>query len=610
MPKGDGCPGVGERSGAQVGNRRQCSRGSPRRVVVGALALLVLLLEAACATGSPLGGGMAGRYRDRRLTSPAPLAANARVAKARAVGVAEDESAPSHTRDSVDIDAELSAAEGGEDASPAGDEGAGSRPRRQARRAGVADEAENWAGEGVGWPDGVGDGRPYAVPMSLDYFQGFLVRAGVPSSAVSVDGRTLSPQRALELLPHLLSTPVSLGNFGPRRMAAHLLLEVATGGAPVSRDELHARMSRFSRLLVVRPDGYLVEPTTGMAVQKVGAVLLADDGTLRAGRFEVGPFYAMQGGRLFPVDGMLEVPRGARSTGFYEPDDGVLLPVAEGAVGAVVDMVEGLYRLVFFTEEALDGLTQLPGVLRELYAHAPRPLDEFRHKPYAERVRNISRLATGAVLVVGTSGVGPAKKPSSGGRLGEISIPLLSLSGDGLLAVRLVAVPVGGAVAVAGNALSATYVLHMANGGLQGAGSPGGWPPIGGPGQWVEDTSNMSEQARAYQAQVTGAPRGWCYKICRGDICVDYDGFEPKTGTLLEAKAREYDKWFDADLKPRWNYEGLEGMVHQARRQSRLAGGLRLRWYVAEPRMVSILQKAFREARITGIEVVYTLPLP
>ncbi len=48
--------------------------------------------------------------------------------------------------------------------------------------------------------------------MSLDYFQGFLVQAGVPGSALPGDGRTLSPQQALELVPHLLSTPVTLGN--------------------------------------------------------------------------------------------------------------------------------------------------------------------------------------------------------------------------------------------------------------------------------------------------------------------------------------------------------------------------------------------------------------
>ncbi|WP_157823763.1 restriction endonuclease fold toxin 5 domain-containing protein [Melittangium boletus] len=471
------------------------------------------------------------------------------------------------------------------------------------------DEAEDWDGEGAGGPDGVGDGRPYQVPFSVDYFQGFLVQAGVPSTAMPGDGRTLSPRRALELLPHLLSTPVTLSNFGPRRMAAHLLLEVATGGVPVSRDELHARMRRFSRLLVVRPDGYLVKPTTGAAVQKAGEVALADDGTLRAGRFEVGPFYAVVGGRLFPVDDTLNVPHEARPSGIYEPDDGVVLPVAEGAVLAVVDMVEGLYRLVFHTGETLEGLAQLPGAVRAMYENAPRLWEEFRQKPYAERVRTVSRLATGAVLMVGSSGAGAAKAASWGGRLGRMSVPLLSLSGDGLLAVRLVAVPVGGAVAVAGSALIATYVLHMANVGAQGSGG-GGWPPVGGPGQWVEDTSSMSEQARAYQAQVTGAPKRWAYRVCRGTDCVDYDGFDPKTGSLLEAKALGYDKWFDQELKTRFKYEGADSMIKQARRHTGLAGVFRVRWHVAEPRMVAVLKKLFKENNIEGIEIVHTPLLP
>ncbi|QRN94197.1 hypothetical protein JRI60_34340 [Archangium violaceum] len=470
--------------------------------------------------------------------------------------------------------------------------------------------AEDREGTGLGWPDGVGDGRPYEIPITLDYFQGFLVQAGVPTTAVPRDGRTLSPQQALELVPHLLSTPVTLGNFGLRRMAAHLLLGVAMGGAPVSRDELHARMRRFSQLLVLRPDGYLVEATSGLAVQKAGPVVLAEDGTLRAGRFEVGPFYAIAGGRLFPVDETLEVPHGARPAGLYEPDDNAGLAVAEGAVLAVVDMVEGLYRLVFYTGETLEGLAQLPGAVRQLYENSPRLWEEFRHKPHAEKVRTVARLVTGAVLMVGTSGAGAAKAASWGGKLGSIPVPLLSLSGDGLLAVRLVAVPVGGAVAIAGNALSATYVLHMAHTGAQGAGNGGGWPPVGGPGQWGEDTSRMSEQARSYQAQVTGAPKGWCYRVCRGADCVEYDGYDPKSGTLLEAKARGYDKWFDKDLKARFMYEGADDMVKQARRQLRLAGGLRVRWHVAEHRMVAILKKLFKENNIEGIEVVHTLPLP
>ncbi|HZH13849.1 MAG TPA: hypothetical protein VE057_05750 [Archangium sp.] len=107
------------------------------------------------------------------------------------------------------------------------------------------DDEENLEGKGVGWPDGVGDGRPFEVPMTLDYFQGFLAQAGVPITALPKDGRTLGPQQAMELLPHLLSTPLTLGNFGLQRMAAHLLLEVAAGGEVVARDELHARMRRL-----------------------------------------------------------------------------------------------------------------------------------------------------------------------------------------------------------------------------------------------------------------------------------------------------------------------------------------------------------------------------
>ncbi|MET0403320.1 MAG: hypothetical protein ABW123_12990 [Cystobacter sp.] len=344
--------------------------------------------------------------------------------------------------------------------------------------------------------------------MTLDYFQGFLVQAGVPSTAVPKDGRTLSPQQALELVQHLSSTSVTLGNFGLRRMAAHLLMDVAAGGESVTRDELHARMRRCAHLLVLRPDGYLVTASSGVAVQKVGEVVLAEDGTLRAGHFEVGPFYTLDGGRLFPVDGKLEVPKGARPAGIYEPDDNPGRAVAEGAVLAVVDTVEGIYRLVFYTSETLEGLAQLPGAVRQLYENSPRLWNEFRHKPYAEKVRTVSRLATGAVLTVGTAGAGTAKVAAWGDKLGSLMVPLLSLSGDGRLAIRLVAVPVGNMATAAAPALSATHVLLRANSGAQGAGGGGGWPPVGGPGQWVEDTSSMSDQARDYQAQVTEAPRG------------------------------------------------------------------------------------------------------
>ncbi|WP_395806288.1 Tox-REase-5 domain-containing protein [Archangium minus] len=570
------------------------------------LALLVAVLQVACAAGYPMGGTLTGGARHRGHARRVSSGAEEQGSRGRAAGErphAPTEGLKAAATDAEDIqgvEVEVRAVEG---------DGVAGRHRGSTLRASKGDEQEELEGTGVGWPDGVGDGRPFEVPMTLDYFQGFLVHAGVPITAVPGDGRTLSPQQALALVPHLLSTPVTLGNFGLRRMAAHLLLEVATGGAPVSRDELHARMRRFSNVLVLRPDGYLARPTTGVAIQKAGVVALARDGTLRAAGFEVGPFYAIDGGYLFPANEKLEVPKGARPVGIYEPDDNPGLAVAEGAVLAVVDMVEGLYRLVFYTGETLEGLAQLPGAVRQLYENSPQQWEEFRHKPHAEKVRTVSRLATGMVLTVGTSGAGAAKAASWSGNLGSMTVPLLSLSGDGRLAVRLVAVPVGGVVAVAGNALSATYVLHMANTSAQGPGGGGGWPPIGGPGQWVEDTSNMSEQARAYQAQVTGAPKRWAYKVCRDGECVNYDGYDPKTGTLLEAKAREYAKWFDEDLNPRFNYEGLDDMVAQAQRQLRVAGGRPLLWHVAEPRMVAVLRKWFDLNDLQAVEVVYTQPV-
>ncbi|MCY1083805.1 hypothetical protein [Archangium lansingense] len=442
-------PAVGEGGGTQLEARRS-ARGRPG-LVARAWVLVVLGLQAACATGYPMGGNLGGvrqRWRVQRVhPKPEALAGDARAAAATESSAAEE--------DVGGADAET----GGPEAVLAAEDGAAPRQgRHRAQRA--SDEAdEDLEGKGVGWPDGVGDGRPFAVPMTLDYFQGFLAQAGIPSTALPTDGRTLGPQQAMELVPHLLSTPLTLGNFGLRRMAAHLLLEVAAGGEVVTRDELHARMRRFSRLLVLRPDGYLVRATTGIAVQKAGQVVLAEDGTLRAGRFEVGPFYAIEGARLFPVDQRLEVPKGARPAGLYEPDDNPALAVAEGAVLAVVDMVEGLYRLVFYTGETLEGLAQLPGAVRQLYENSPQLWDEFRHKPYAEKVRTVSRLATGAVLTVGTAGAGAAKAAAWGGKLGSLTVPLLSLTGDGLLAVRLVAVPVGSIATAAAPALSATYVL-------------------------------------------------------------------------------------------------------------------------------------------------------
>jgi hypothetical protein len=429
----------------------------------------------------------------------------------------------------------------------------------------------------------------------------------VPADALPVDGRTLSPEQALQLLPHLLSTEVTLGDFAQRRMAAHLLLEVATGAGPVTREELHARMGRFHRLVVLRPDGCLVLAITGEAKQKVGEVRLAGDGTLRAGRYEVGPFYAIEGGRLWPVDTGLEVPRGAASLGSYVPDDGVVLPAMEGAGLALVDTVEGLYQLVFHPGETLEGVSRLPGAVRELVQNTPGYWEAFRHKPSGEQVRAISRLTTNVLLMVGTAGAGAAKAASWGGRLGHVAVPVFSLTGEGALALRLVAVP-GRVVAVAGQALSATYVLHMAVAGVAAAGGGPWTPPMGGPGQWVPKNEHMSPRSRNFQHKVTKAPAGWVYRVLGIGERADFDGRDPVDGTLLETKGLGYDKHFDSNLNAKNYFKGAKRLVRQAQRQQRMANGTLIRWHVAEPRMVDVLKKLFKANGITNVDIVHTPP--
>jgi len=562
---------------------RRCAAGSHERGRTWArLAVVYLLVLAGCATG------VSGEVEGHPLPGPSHPSAEGAVL-----------AAPS-TRDEDD-DPE----DDGDEEERAATEVTRAFETPSRTRPGPAwaegeEELEEGEAGGVGWRDGVGDGRPRTVPMSLDYFQGLLTHVGVPAEALPVDGRTLSPEQAVGLLPHLLSTEVRLGDFAQRRMAAHLLLEVATGAGPVRRAELHARMDRFHRLVVLRPDGYLALAVTGEAKQKAGEVRVAEDGALRAGRYEVGPFYAIEDGRLWPVDEALEVARGAEPLGPYVPDDGVVLPALEGAGLALVDTVEGLYRLVFHTGETLEGLTQLPGAVRQLVHNAPEYWEAFRHKPYGERLRTMSRLTTHGVLMVGSGGAGAGTGAAKAGTLGQLAFPLFSLTREGALVMRLVVVP-GKVVTAAGGLLNATYVLSVATTGavaVSGGGPPTAWtPPVGGPGQWVPKNERMSPRSRQYQHKVTKAPGGWVYRVFRNGEKADFDGFE--AGVLRETKGLGYAKHFDVKLDAKRYFQGAKRLVRQAERQLKMANGIPIRWHVAEPRMVDILKKLFADNRIT-----------
>jgi hypothetical protein len=282
-------------------------------------------------------------------------------------------------------------------------------------------------------------------------------------------------------------------------------------------------------------------------------------------------------------------------------DTGTVGPAVEGVGRAVVDTVEGIAALVMDPVESVAGLARLPAAVRALVEGSPEYWARYQTLPHGEQVRQASRLLTHVVLVCGTAGVGSAKAAATGARLGQLGVPVLSLSGEGALALRMVAVPAGQAVTVVGQGAGALYVLHMASRGAAGGGAS---PPQGGPGRWELANEHMEAPARRYQAQVTEAPEGYVYSI--GEV--KFDGF--KDGTLLEAKGPNLAKFIDDDLEPLWFFTGGEGMLKQARNQLKAAKGIPVRWVIAEKRLADYLRKLFNSNGLDRIEVLHVPPRP
>ncbi len=444
--------------------------------------------------------------------------------------------------------------------------------------------------------------------MGLDWFQGLLVRAGVPFEALPVDGRSLSPADAYAVLSCLLVANVELRDFGPWRMATHLSWEAAQKGKALSRRELHERMRRFQGLFVLRPDGYLVRATTGEAVQYVGEVSLVD-GALRSDDFVVGPFYAVRNRYLYAVDSSLGIHPDGVMAGVYAPDDGTVGPLLEGAGHAVLDTVEGIIGLILHPIDTIAGLAQLPEAVRALLENSPEYWEHFRALPHGAQVRAASRLITNVVIVFATAGSGASGAASIGSKLGRFSVPVLTLSADGALAVRAVVVSAGQVVTAVGAAPAAVYVLHMANMGARAGQVPGGAGGASGPGRWTTVKPSTSERARRYQEQITKQPASKVYRIDD----VEYDGFIDDI--LLEAKGPGYRSFFDKAGRPMPWYRSsgkFDELMTQARNQSKMAERVRLkvRWHVAEEDVAEFLRRLFQGPGFSHVEVVHTPAFP
>ncbi|RKH52607.1 hypothetical protein D7V93_27830 [Corallococcus llansteffanensis] len=436
-----------------------------------------------------------------------------------------------------------------------------------------------------------------------DAWEKLLTDAGLEARDERPLGGVLTPTQAARLLGVLLGKPVTLSNFPPRMAAGFLLREVLEGGE-VSREELLRRVERFSReqVAVLRPDGYLAWALTGRTQQKVASVEW-QDGAFRAHGFELGRFYSGKGGVFRTVDARLQASDWRPLAEVYDDAD-VISRTLDGAEDAFVELYHALGQLLSHPVDSIAGLSNLPTGVAALITSAPAYWERFQSMTRGEQIREVSRLTTGMLVTWGTASA--TTRTLKGMVVGaEATVPVLSLSAEGVLALERVAVPAGRAAAVLSGGPGAAIILQRAN-----TASKGG-APSQGPGQWGPAKESMSARARRYQEQITGHSTDdayWVGGVGKNSGGVKFDGF--KEGVLLEAKGPGYANKFLDTFDPKSWFEptGAKGLIDQAMRQrdSVLGMGSAIEWHVAEEGAAKAIRKLLQDNRVHEITVIHT----
>jgi hypothetical protein len=302
--------------------------------------------------------------------------------------------------------------------------------------------------------------------VQVDAFEYLLGLAGLDNfNDLPPRGAPLSPQDAARMLTVLLNKPVTLGSFPPRMAVCHLLREVLEGGE-VSREELMRRVERFKTVAVLRPDGYLAWTLNGRTQQKVGPVEWKEE-VFRAGSFELGRFYTVSGWVFRQADAQLHpVMEGPGLAEVYDDADYIDRSL-DGAEEAFVDLYHAMGQLLTRPLDSIAALQHLPAGIAALIASSPEYLERFRYMTRGEQVKAVSKLATNLILTLGTAGGTTSTLTRAVGGL-EATVPVLSLSAEGLLVVERVVVPVGKAATVLSGGPGAAIILHQMGGGGDG----------------------------------------------------------------------------------------------------------------------------------------------
>jgi hypothetical protein len=206
-------------------------------------------------------------------------------------------------------------------------------------------------------------------------------------------------------------------------------------------------------LVVARPDGYLARALDGEPLQRMGRVELREGLLLVGGRFEVGAFYRDRGGVFYPVDEALQ-PSSIIPLGELGLERDWLNAALDGSEEALAEMVVALAHFLKEPVRGVAGLAQLPAAVAALIVTSPEYFARYSSLPLREQIREAGRLSTHLLMVFGSAAGTATRVGTTGARL-----PVLSLSAEGALALRQVAVPAGTSAAVLGVGAGAVYVL-------------------------------------------------------------------------------------------------------------------------------------------------------
>jgi hypothetical protein len=313
--------------------------------------------------------------------------------------------------------------------------------------------------------------------VQVDAFEYLLALAGLDNfNDLPPRGAPLTPQEAARVLTVLMNKPVTLGSFPPRMAACYLLREVLEGG-DVSREELLRRVERFKSVAVLRPDGYLAWTLNGRTQQKVGPVEWKEE-AFRAGSFELGRFYTASGWVFRKADAQLRpVMEGPGLAEVYDDADYIGRSL-DGAEEAFVDLYHAMGHLLTRPLDSIAALQHLPAGVAALIASSPEYLARFQYMTRGEQVKAVSKLTTNLILTLGTAGGTASTLTRTLGGL-EVTMPVLSLSAEGLLAVRTVAVSAGTVTTTLEVGVGTVSILYMASRDDQAPGGESKNPYVG-----------------------------------------------------------------------------------------------------------------------------------